>query len=848
MQNKRLNILLIAALFAFTLISSAEAELDYNTLHTSFLVRDKLAKDNLENMGDFIGRMQGLGMTVSYDPVNGYYAVFNMEDMKALFGEDAIIMANGGLVQINYKSGGAYHFFGALHGILTADTHHKTIQISKGGFSSLDSRSANIAGSEITLNVANPGRTEVMMQSSGAVYAQNNYFLTCQPAIPAQGDTKIYLDLLEDYSGCKISATITPQSIYAKVENSGIISNISALPFHMGMLYARSEEEIQDIYRRYGANEEIYPDAVPEDPLKEGYWAPYAKGYGIQSLTYFEKISIFSGQKFRMNAQPAGSARLGGKIRVSGSGDNEVMQFSAMEDKITSFTVSAKNADVRYSYFPEMAGFKVKEGRNAAIRVYMGDNLDTSIKQMSIDSGGAFIFIRFSNDAGEQYIADNYAKCADNHAPFDNMACVFFDMAEKAIKIKPRRLKDGNSYRPFKTTIDPAVSLGIIERVNVEKFDEGDTESYVLVQDPYLEVGLKFKYNSIQTYPSSNRNWYEAGMAFSAYFKNETGGYDLLECANPLTTMDCRLNNQDVLRYPDIMIFVERCDSDSECSEGKTCSEEDRLCVIKSECETIMGGDDENDIPVVFISDKYQKIEDGTFDAFGYDIMNVLDIEMTGTGILGIYPFSEYRGRFKFIKLYGGDLQLIHRDLVGTVPLYEYMHALMKQCPKTEYAIILSNNNFRSFADLSGIAAVSMNAEDRSSLEISVEDEEMNRRLVTAHEFGHSFGKLEDEYYEPNAIYGGNIGAPNCLPKEEALEAWKEWPGILADAEQERWKGCGGPCNSRCANLLRPTENSIMRASNSESFWQWIMHDRPDGWNTFNEPSIKQLTDRINKG
>ena len=228
MQNKRLNILLIAALFAFTLISSAEAELDYNTLHTSLLVRDKLAKDNLENMGDFIKLMQGLDMAVSYDPIKGNYAVFNMEDLKALFGEDAIIIASGGLVQINYKSGGAYHFFGALHGILTADTHHKTIQISKGGFSSLDSRSANIAGSEITLDVANPDRTDVKMQSSGAVYIQNNYFLTCQPAIPAQGDTMIYLELLEDYSGCEISATITPQKVYAKVKIQEL-SQISAL-------------------------------------------------------------------------------------------------------------------------------------------------------------------------------------------------------------------------------------------------------------------------------------------------------------------------------------------------------------------------------------------------------------------------------------------------------------------------------------------------------------------------------------------------------------------------------------------------------------------------------------------
>ena len=68
-----------------------------------------------------------------------------------------------------------------------------------------------------------------------------------------------------------------------------------------------------------------------------------------------------------------------------------------------------------------------------------------------------------------------------------------------------------------------------------------------------------------------------------------------------------------------------------------------------------------------------------------------------------------------------------------------------------------------------------MASQDRSSMEISVEDEEMNRRLVTAHEFAHSFGKLKDEYYEPDARYSGNTGAPNCLPKDEALEAWKQW-------------------------------------------------------------------------
>jgi len=830
---------------AVVLIVPVGAEIDYGTLHTSMLVRDKLAEGNRENIQAFIETMQGLGLTVSYDYSNGYYALYNLEDMKALFGEDTIFVASGGLLQISYKSGNAYHYFGALHGLLTVDTYHKTIEISKGGFTSLDSRNVNIAGSEITINVENPGHATVEIRSEG-VYVQNNYFFICQVALPQKGNTlRAFDDIYEDFQDCKISATITPENIYAKVEHTGLIANNTALPFHMGILYARSEDEIQQVYRDYGVAEGLYEGAVPEDPLGEGYWAPYARGYELGSITYFEKVSILPGQRFKISAQPTGSGKLGRYFRVSSAGDDEIMEFAAMDDKISIFAVTAKNARVRYAYFPEMAGFKVKEGNGAGVAMHIGDNLDTSIEQMSITSGGAFVFIRFSADISEQATVDNYVKCANNAAPFNNRACIFFDLPNHTLKIKPRRLKDGTNYRPFIATIDPAVTLGIISKVDISRFDESDSASHVIVRDPYVDTGLWFDYNGVDTYPL-NKNWYEAGLEFSAELKNETGGYDLLECAEPLTTRDCRLNRQDVLRYPDRMIFIERCDSDADCSEGKTCSEEDRLCVIKSECETIMGGDEEDDIPVVFISDKYPQDSDG-FDAFGFDVMDVLDIETTGTGLLGIAPFSENRGRFKFSKINGGNLQLVQRSIFGTVPLYENAHALMKQCPKVKYAIVLSNNNFRSFAEYSGIAFVSMSAEDRLSVETSVEDEQMNRRLVTVHEFGHSFGKLQDEYYEPCApACGQNGGKPNCLTKEEALEAWKQWSGVLADAQQEKWKGCGGRCDSSCANMLRPTENSIMRTQNPESFWQWILHERPAGWNTFNEPSKQHIIDKIN--
>ncbi|MFH1065541.1 MAG: M64 family metallopeptidase [Nanoarchaeota archaeon] len=123
---------------------------------------------------------------------------------------------------------------------------------------------------------------------------------------------------------------------------------------------------------------------------------------------------------------------------------------------------------------------------------------------------------------------------------------------------------------------------------------------------------------------------------------------------------------------------------------------------------------------------------------------------------------------------------------------------------------------------------------------ISVGAQPENFPVVALHEFGHSFGDLRDEYYEQNAGAGERGGTPNCLSKNEALDKWKQWPEVVAEAEQEKWKSCGGICDSSCTSLLRPSENSIMKEE-----VEWMDRHSEPGWKAFNPPSEAQIIEKL---
>ena len=114
--------------------------------------------------------------------------------------------------------------------------------------------------------------------------------------------------------------------------------------------------------------------------------------------------------------------------------------------------------------------------------------------------------------------------------------------------------------------------------------------------------------------------------------------------------------------------------------------------------------------------------------------------------------------------------------------------ALAGKCPQSDFPVVLSKNNFRSFAYFKGEAYISLGY-----------NPERDWGLVLLHEFGHSFGGLADEYVE--AGKGSFPRPPNCAADQKTAEGW--W-GAISGAGY--FQGC-----SYADGNIRPTEHSLMR-------------------------------------
>ncbi|MFQ5620439.1 MAG: hypothetical protein ACE5FT_01190 [Candidatus Nanoarchaeia archaeon] len=178
-------------------------------------------------------------------------------------------------------------------------------------------------------------------------------------------------------------------------------------------------------------------------------------------------------------------------------------------------------------------------------------------------------------------------------------------------------------------------------------------------------------------------------------------------------------------------------------------------------------------------------------------------------GLFSIEPWKSNKDRFNFWTVPAGDKIRHALDMnnpsEGLKPVASDAGRFKIQCPQAEYTIILSTQTFRSHCWMGPNAppcAVSMDYPFRGRL--------------FAHEFGHGFGKLKDEYYNniktietPGKVSGpASVSWPNCkLTQAEAEESWSN----LVDNDVGYFQSCGGDCGPECANYIRPTQNSVMR-------------------------------------
>jgi len=200
--------------------------------------------------------------------------------------------------------------------------------------------------------------------------------------------------------------------------------------------------------------------------------------------------------------------------------------------------------------------------------------------------------------------------------------------------------------------------------------------------------------------------------------------------------------------------------------------------IKKSECTSLIyNGDDKEKIDITFIGYGYDTNKKLTDDALIY-IKNVFET---------LEPYSNNKNKFNFYQI---NEPTKHCELTYYIKCNNFeIKKQASKCP-TDFIIVLTERN-----KILNLAAPLRSSAIGNLVKINTAD----NTLVLAHEFGHAFGDLGDEYVD-DAYYGQfNIKAdeiPNC--DKVNCDSWKDVNGTSC------YKGC------TLSTLYRATKNSIM--------------------------------------
>ncbi|MFH1307070.1 MAG: hypothetical protein ABIH83_05465 [Candidatus Micrarchaeota archaeon] len=220
----------------------------------------------------------------------------------------------------------------------------------------------------------------------------------------------------------------------------------------------------------------------------------------------------------------------------------------------------------------------------------------------------------------------------------------------------------------------------------------------------------------------------------------------------------------------------------SECEPNEFYSDHFNMCIEKASCKSyIYNGNSNETVDILFLGDEYTNDED-----IEEDLDKIVDVNGENNGLFSIEPYKSEKDRFNIQYLRVENA--LDSNETGE-PDYHQARELFSECHDSDYQLIISKKNFRSFAFTFGTDAY-------NSLEYSSEE---HWGRVVAHEFGHLFGRLADEYVEEGEPDDPRY--PNCADDNQTAQTW--WGDVEGAGY---FSGC-----SYVEDNIRPTFNSIMR-------------------------------------
>lgn len=434
----------------------------------------------------------------------------------------------------------------------------------------------------------------------------------------------------------------------------------------------------------------------------------------------------------------------------------------------------------------------------------------------------------------------SWIKDSDNL--FKLTACSYIDSLRNEIYVKPRTYTEANpESEHYERDIDYPFNLNInipaegpYRKLSLGRFETfGAASSVTLKKEGIENTALIFYKDNVMMPEEGNaRNWFEMGISFSTFVFYENR-YTEFECrVTPETGQySCTLGgtiwatSRGLPREYNPQRQT-RCSDDSSCGSGGKCIE--KHCIRGNSCRAVeglnRGETPESKLDILFIGHNYD-----SEIAFDIDINKIM-AESTFDGLLTISPYNANAGKFNVWKM--NPEKIAWSPESNMYITHRYVNAMQRECPNIEHAILMSTNEFRSFAEPGVNVFISMKS-----------IEQRGKGLLLAHEFGHAFGQLWDEYYNLKQDKTGLAGEPNCLKtEEEARRVWTEILGNEAEANRliqeekslpEDERGCGGDCGEECRNYFKPSSKSIMNTQ------------RIPGHNTYNDVSRIVIENRL---
>ncbi|MFH0798433.1 MAG: hypothetical protein V1906_03415 [Candidatus Woesearchaeota archaeon] len=333
-----------------------------------------------------------------------------------------------------------------------------------------------------------------------------------------------------------------------------------------------------------------------------------------------------------------------------------------------------------------------------------------------------------------------------------------------------------------------------------------------IMNSPQYPKGIILKDNSETEMMPYNAKWGRGAIGelkFSALVYNKLD-YRVrrLECDGAKGT--CLLDGQKVYA-PRSSI---KCSSDGECGENRVCK--DNVCV-RSEGRCI----------------RHERGKDGWIDVHVYGFgMTDEEVDKTLDSWLNtFFSISPFKENERLFDIKYKSLKKPIDTIIDATEKLDDMYAMSiigSKCQgDADIVLLLTKDMFRAAAWNNRIY-MPLRSEGKPDM-----------GLVFAHEFGHAFGGLTDEYCEGKDGKCGSSGPVtnlgiNCNFEDNIKSVWPSIDKTLLDtAKNKKWTSCG--CSSEeCDEPLIPSANSMMNREQQSP-------------NVFNTVSYYRLSKRLLK-